>query len=138
MITISPRAVEELQSIKSSKNAPDDHGLRILVQKGGCAGMQYGMKFDSPSEEDDITEIKGVRVLIDRQSLPYLNGCELDFSDALSDSGFKIHNPNAERSCGCGSSFEPTQATADANSTPPTDPEIDALECTPDEEDTNN
>jgi len=135
MITISPRAIEELQSIKATKNAPDDHGLRILVQKGGCAGMQYGMKFDAPAANDEITETNGVRVLVDPQSLPFLNGCILDFSDALSDSGFKINNPNAERSCGCGSSFEPTKSTAAANSTPPTDPEIEALECTPDEED---
>ncbi len=107
MITVTPNAIAELRSIKERKNTPDANGLRVLVQKGGCAGMQYGMKFDAPADGDEILDDDGVRVMVDPQSLVFLEGCVLDYSDALTDTGFKIHNPAAARSCGCGSSFEP-------------------------------
>lgn len=132
MITVTPNAIAELRAIKERKNTPPENGLRVLVQKGGCAGMQYGMKFDAPSDDDEILDEQGVRVLVDPQSLVFLEGCVLDYSDALTDAGFKIHNPSAARSCGCGSSFEPGVATQGKEARE-ADPEVE-VQCTGGEE----
>jgi iron-sulfur cluster assembly accessory protein len=89
----------------------DIRGLRVFVEKGGCAGLQYGMKVDGWQEGDRISEKEGARVLVDAQSAPFLNGAELDYCDDLTGTGFRIVNPNAARSCGCGTSFEPVQSS---------------------------
>jgi iron-sulfur cluster assembly protein len=78
-----------------------------MVEKGGCAGMQYAMKIDRRAAGDEVVEKDGVQFFVDPASAQYLHDCEVDYVDTLSDRGFKIHNPNAARSCGCGSSFEP-------------------------------
>lgn len=132
MISVTPNALAELRSINERKNHPPEKGLRVLVQKGGCAGMQYGMKFDTPAEEDEILEKDGVRVMVDPQSLEFLEGCVLDYSDALTDTGFKIHNPSAARSCGCGSSFEPG-TSAQGKEAREADPDVEVY-CPGDEE----
>lgn len=87
---------------------PENAGkhLRVYVEKGGCSGMQYGMTFDEQREGDNLAEMHGVTVLVDAFSANYLRGTVVDFSDALTDGGFKITNPNAKQSCGCGKSFE--------------------------------
>ena len=88
--------------------------------------MSYAMKVTGPEESDTIFEKDGVRVFVDQESEAYLSGIELDYVDSLNDSGFKIENPNAARSCGCGTSFEP----ADAESEPVYDPEtMDGAVC---------
>ena len=74
--------------------------------RGGCAGMQYGMQFDRPKQGDHRIQEGGVEVLVDADSANYLVGSTVDFTDGLSGVGFKITNPNAARSCGCGTSFE--------------------------------
>jgi iron-sulfur cluster assembly accessory protein len=109
MITITDGAIEHLRGKLAEMNVESNAsaGLRLLVEKGGCAGMQYGMKFGEHQDGDAVFERDGVRVLVDRASLVFLDGVELDYSDALTDAGFKIRNPNAARSCGCGTSFEP-------------------------------
>ncbi|SHJ42375.1 iron-sulfur cluster assembly protein [Rubritalea squalenifaciens DSM 18772] len=106
MITLSTAAVKELKSLLETKNAPAGTGLRLGVQKGGCAGLSYTMQV-SEAEEGDITlEQEGVVVHISPDSVEYLKGCVINYEYSLSDSGFKIVNPNASRSCGCGTSFE--------------------------------
>ncbi len=85
-------------------------GLRILVEKGGCAGLQYTMNLDVRRSGDNVVERDGVGVFIDPTSLPYLSGAELDYCDDLVGTGFRLRNPNAVRSCGCGTSFEPSAA----------------------------
>ncbi|NDC39670.1 MAG: iron-sulfur cluster assembly accessory protein, partial [Proteobacteria bacterium] len=75
-------------------------------QRGGCAGMEYVMKIDSAVAGDKIFSEEGVNIIVDQESLPHLEGARIDYSGALSDAGFKVDNPNATRSCGCGSSFE--------------------------------
>jgi iron-sulfur cluster assembly accessory protein len=92
------------------ENADDDTGLRLRVEKGGCAGMQYVMALDQPKEDDVVESTDGVSIIIDQESLGYLRGCQIDYVDSLSDAGFKLTNPNAARSCGCGTSFEPQTA----------------------------
>ena len=109
MIAVSPNAVSELRALLDKRGAPPGTGLRLLVQKGGCAGFQYAMKIDQTNPADAIFTEGGVSVLVDPESLPYLDGSVVDYHDGLTDSGFKITNPNAARACGCGSSFEPAR-----------------------------
>lgn len=82
-----------------------DKSLRIYVEAGGCSGLQYGMIFDEIRDDDTVSEFFGVKVLVDKFSSNYLSGCIIDYSDELTDGGFKIKNPNAQSSCGCGKSF---------------------------------
>lgn len=107
MISITLNAVNHLKSLLAEKQANEGAGLRLRVEKGGCAGMQYTMGLDTSREGDSVESQDGVQIIIDAQSLPYLHGCQIDYVDSLSDTGFKLNNPNAARSCGCGSSFEP-------------------------------
>ena len=81
-------------------------GLRVYIEAGGCSGMQYGMVFDEKRPDDFTGEFFGVPVVIDPFSANYLRGAVIDFVDSLSGGGFKISNPNARQSCGCGKSFE--------------------------------
>jgi iron-sulfur cluster assembly protein len=93
---------------------PTPDGLRILVEKGGCAGMQYAMRLDVFHEGDVISESGGARVYMDQTTAALLRGAELDYCDDLMGTGFRLQNPNAVRSCGCGTSFEPAaQATSE-------------------------
>jgi iron-sulfur cluster assembly accessory protein len=104
MITLSPNAVEHLLSINSTEQA--EKPLRISISKGGCAGLQYQMKFDSGAENDLLISERGACVRIAKDSLELLDGSTIDYEDSLNDAGFRIINPQAERSCGCGTSFE--------------------------------
>ncbi|MCB1229023.1 MAG: iron-sulfur cluster assembly accessory protein [Verrucomicrobiae bacterium] len=127
-LTLTENAAEHLRELLAAKNAsPDEQGLRLYIEKGGCAGMNYAMKIDAPADSDEIVEKNGVRVFVDADSLPYLQGAEVDYVDALNDAGFKIQNPNAARSCGCGTSFEPANKSGDE---PAYDPEtMDGTAC---------
>jgi len=89
-------------------------GLRVVVEKGGCAGLQYTMILDVWRAGDTTVQRDGVSVFIDSASLPYLAGAQLDYCDDLVGTGFRLHNPNAVRSCGCGTSFEPSVAAGTA------------------------
>jgi iron-sulfur cluster assembly protein len=80
--------------------------LRVYVESGGCSGLQYGMLFDEKRDDDMVADFHGVSVVVDAFSANYLRGSVVDFSDALTGGGFKISNPNARQSCGCGKSFE--------------------------------
>jgi len=93
--------------VKSMLQKPENTGkhLRVYVEKGGCSGMQYSMVFDEKRPDDAVNEWHGQQVLVDPFSAKYLRGAVVDFSDSLTAGGFKITNPNAEQSCGCGKSF---------------------------------
>ncbi len=106
MISLTPRAVEELGKLLASKSKSPNAGLRLAVRRGGCAGWQYEMKVEEPEPGDLIVEDGAARVIVAADSTEKLEGCEIDFSDDLTDAGFKVHNPKAARSCGCGTSFE--------------------------------
>jgi len=114
MITVTDSAIRHLQSLVAEKEEPGK-GLRIFVEHGGCAGMQYGMGLDAPKEGDELVERDGVRVMIDPESLGFLKGATIDYCDDLTGTGFRIQNPNAVRSCGCGTSFETEEAAGAAH-----------------------
>ncbi len=121
MIEVTESAAEHLADLLEQKDfSPEEKGLRLFVERGGCAGMSYAMQIAGASHGDMIVEKGGVRVFVDEESLEYLDGCRLDYVDALNDSGFKIENPNAARSCGCGTSFEPTKADKEPEYDPET------------------
>jgi len=104
-VNLTKNAVGEIRSLLAK---PENAGknLRLYIEQGGCSGMQYGMVFDEKRDEDLVAENDGVSVLIDPISVNYVRGATVDFSDALNAGGFKISNPNAKESCGCGKSFQ--------------------------------
>jgi iron-sulfur cluster assembly protein len=103
-ITLSERAAKKIQNLLVQEGKPD-HGLRIKVVGGGCSGLQYKMDLDVEKPGDKVFERDGARLLVDRKSFLYLNGTELDHSEALMNAGFNLSNPNVKRTCGCGASF---------------------------------
>lgn len=107
MIIVTSAATQGLASLLREKGEVlGDQGLRLAVERGGCAGMQYSMTLGEPHSGDDVIEQEGVKVFVDQESGSYLEGCTLDYSDDLTGTGFRIVNPRATRSCGCGTSFE--------------------------------
>lgn len=113
-ITLTDTAVQMIQSLLEQKNVPD-YGLRVFVSGGGCSGLQYGMALEAePRPYDHVIESEGIKVFIDPTSMMYLSGANIDYEDSLMGGGFKIDNPNAVSSCGCGSSFKTTGSTGAA------------------------
>ena len=107
MITITENATVKLKDILAEENNPDLK-LRIFVQGGGCSGMSYGFTLDEMANEDDFTlDESGVQILVDSMSMQYLTGASIDYKDDLMGASFTILNPNAQTTCGCGSSFSP-------------------------------
>ena len=109
MMTVTDSAFAHLRTLVQEQD-DQTKGLRIFVERGGCAGMQYGMKLDHVKEGDEVFAQDEVQVMVDPESAEHLRGVTIDFSDDLAGSGFRIKNPNAVRSCGCGTSFEPATA----------------------------
>lgn len=105
VINLTARAALE---VKELLGKPENAGkfLRVYVEQGGCSGMQYGLTFDEKRDGDLTANQEGVPVLVDAFSAKYVQGAIVDFSDALTGGGFKLSNPNARQSCGCGKSFE--------------------------------
>jgi iron-sulfur cluster assembly accessory protein len=108
MLQISELAASHLLALLKEKQAEAGTGLRVSVEKGGCAGYQYEMKLDNMRPGDSVTERDGAQVWVDAQSGSFLQGALLDYCDDLMGTGFRILNPRASRSCGCGTSFEPS------------------------------
>jgi iron-sulfur cluster assembly accessory protein len=106
MITLSDKALSEIKTIMD-QNGGTFEGVRVFVAGGGCSGLSYGMQIaDEPATADDLVfETGGIKVIVDVQSHQFLTGASIDFDDSLQGGGFKINNPNAVKSCGCGSSF---------------------------------
>jgi iron-sulfur cluster assembly protein len=102
MVSLSETAAGKIKQLAEGKPGC---GLRVKVVGGGCSGLQYRMEIDSAKERDKIFERDGARLIVDKKSFLYLNGAELDYAEELMSSGFRLVNPNAKRSCGCGESF---------------------------------
>ena len=102
---LTDNAVNKIKDLIAEENNPNIN-LRVYVQGGGCSGMQYGFTFDEEINEDDTqVEKNDCTILVDSISLQYLKDAEIDYTESLQGSQFKIHNPDAKASCGCGSSF---------------------------------
>jgi iron-sulfur cluster assembly protein len=110
MVNVTDSAVRQLESLLSQRAENSRKGLRVQVAKGGCSGLHYEMTLGEKKDGDAVVERNGMQFFIDGDSVPYLRGATLDFSDGLTGSGFRVVNPNASRTCGCGSSFETTQS----------------------------
>ncbi|HEY3661835.1 MAG TPA: iron-sulfur cluster assembly accessory protein [Chthoniobacterales bacterium] len=109
MINVTDSAVNHLRSLLAEQPEPAGKGLRVQVAKGGCSGLQYEMSLDRPQEGDAVVKRDELQFLIDPESADFLRDATLDFEDALTGTGFRIVNPNAARTCGCGTSFEPVR-----------------------------
>jgi iron-sulfur cluster assembly protein len=107
LLTLTPVAAVKLKELLAEEPDGVSMVLRVAIQGGGCSGFQYGLGFDSgPAEGDIELELEGVPVVVDPFSAPYLRGATIDFLNTIQESGFKIDNPNAVSSCGCGHSFQ--------------------------------
>jgi iron-sulfur cluster assembly accessory protein len=105
MITLTDLAASQLQNLLQQKELPG-HGLRVFVQGGGCAGLQYGMAYEDEAREGDtVLEVKGVRLYVDSFSARLLDGARIDYQDTVMATGFRVDNPNATATCACGTSF---------------------------------
>jgi len=105
-VYLTDAAAETVRELLIQKNVPD-YGLRVFVAGGGCSGMQYGMALEAePRNYDHVIEHDGVKVFIDPTSMMYLDRATIDYVDSIMGGGFKIENPNAVTSCGCGTSFK--------------------------------
>jgi iron-sulfur cluster assembly protein len=107
-IMLTERAAKEVKKIMEEQKLPESVVLRVGVQGGGCSGFQYALGFDNEVNPtiDDVAEMHGIKIAVDRKSSMYLNGTEVDFYDGLEKRGFTFNNPNATKSCGCGTSFQ--------------------------------
>ncbi len=105
-VEITATAADTVRNLLVSKNVPD-YGLRVFVSGGGCSGMQYGMALEAEAREyDHVVSKDDIKIFIDPTSMMYLSGATIDYEDSIMGGGFKIENPNAVSSCGCGTSFK--------------------------------
>ncbi len=109
MINVTENAARHLRSLLEAKSDTAGKGLRVQIAKGGCSGLSYEMTLDARQEGDSVIERDGVEFLVDGESAQLLRGATLDYHEGLTGTGFQIVNPNAARTCGCGTSFEPAQ-----------------------------
>lgn len=105
VLTVTPAAAKMVKGVLEEKGLVD-YGLRVFVAGGGCSGMQYGMQFEeSPQSLDTVVKVDGINFFVDATSMEYISGATIDYVDSLMGGGFRIENPNAVSSCGCGTSF---------------------------------
>jgi len=112
-ITLSDRAAEKVRELLSEQSDGAEQALRVAVRGGGCSGFQYALAFDAPKDEDHRFEAKGVAVVVDKTSMQFVFGSEVDWVDGLQGAGFSVNNPNVVAACGCGSSFQVKEETAE-------------------------
>jgi len=105
LVTMTTAATEKVTALLKAKDN-DQLALRIFIKSGGCSGFSYGMALDEKKDGDTLFEQDGVKILIDEMSSQYLQGATVDYVDSMMGAGFKIENPNATSTCGCGSSFK--------------------------------
>ncbi len=111
MISLTDKGAEKVHEYLTAQNADIAvAGLRVGVKGGGCSGFQYQLAFDEQRDDDQVFEDRGMRILVDPESLPYVEGSVIDFVEALTGAGFKVENPNVVAACGCGSSFKVTDS----------------------------
>lgn len=110
MITVTDKAVEKINDLVGDNSS----ALRVAVRGGGCSGFQYALAFDEQRADDEVYEQKGVKLLVDKESLAFVRGSEVDYVEGLQGAGFVVNNPNVVAACGCGTSFRVADEAGDA------------------------
>jgi iron-sulfur cluster assembly accessory protein len=112
-ITLTDKATEKINELLSSQEDASDQALRVAVRGGGCSGFQYSLAFDKRRDDDHVFQHNGVSVVVDKVSMQFVFGSEVDFVDGLQGAGFAVNNPNVVAACGCGSSFQVREDAAE-------------------------
>jgi iron-sulfur cluster assembly protein len=105
-ITLTDKAAGKIGELLGGQDDAQDQALRVAVRGGGCSGFQYALAFDRVKEEDNVFEVDGVSVVVDKVSMQFVFGSEVDYVEGLQGAGFQVNNPNVVAACGCGSSFQ--------------------------------
>jgi iron-sulfur cluster assembly accessory protein len=107
-ITLTDKAAEKIGELLSgqAEGTETEQALRVAVRGGGCSGFQYALAFDKPKDDDNVFEVDGVAVVVDKVSMQFVFGSEVDYVEGLQGAGFQVNNPNVVAACGCGSSFQ--------------------------------
>jgi iron-sulfur cluster assembly protein len=113
-ITLSPKAVEKIGELLGSQAESEGQALRVAVRGGGCSGFQYALAFDKTKDDDHVFEVDGVAVIVDKVSMQFVFGSEVDYIEGLQGAGFQVNNPNVVAACGCGSSFQVKEDSSEA------------------------
>jgi iron-sulfur cluster assembly accessory protein len=112
-IKLTDKAAGKIKELLGEQDSGAEQALRVAVRGGGCSGFQYALAFDAPKEDDHRFENQGVAVVVDKTSMQFVFGSEVDWVDGLQGAGFAVNNPNVEAACGCGSSFQVKEDTAE-------------------------
>ena len=105
-VTLTDAAVAKIRDLTVANDNADEQALRVSVRGGGCSGFQYSLALDKVKEEDHVFEHEGIAVVVDKVSMQFVFGSQVDFVDGLQGAGFTVNNPNVVAACGCGSSFQ--------------------------------
>jgi iron-sulfur cluster assembly protein len=112
-ITLTAKAAEKIGELLGAQADSEDQALRVAVRGGGCSGFQYALAFDRVKEDDNVFEVDGVSVIVDKVSMQFVFGSEVDYLEGLQGAGFQVNNPNVVAACGCGSSFQVKEDSAE-------------------------
>jgi iron-sulfur cluster assembly protein len=112
-VALTDNAAEKIKALVSSRGNPDESALRVAVRGGGCSGFQYALALDKAKDDDHVFEHNGVAVIVDKLSMQFVFGSEVDYVDGLQGAGFVVNNPNVVAACGCGSSFQVREDAAE-------------------------
>ena len=112
-ITLTDKAAAKIGELLSGQQDSEDQALRVAVRGGGCSGFQYALAFDRVKEDDHVFEDRGVSVVVDKVSMQFVFGSEVDYVEGLQGAGFSVNNPNVVAACGCGSSFQVREDAAE-------------------------
>jgi iron-sulfur cluster assembly protein len=105
-IVLTEKAAAKIGELLGGQPEGGEQALRVAVRGGGCSGFQYALAFDKPKEDDNVFEVDGVAVVVDKVSMQFVFGSEVDYIEGLQGAGFQVNNPNVVAACGCGSSFQ--------------------------------
>ncbi len=113
-ITLTTKAAEKIGELLQGQEDSAGQALRVAVRGGGCSGFQYALAFDQIKDDDNVFEVDGVSVVVDKVSMQFVFGSEVDYLEGLQGAGFQVNNPNVVAACGCGSSFQVKEDQAEA------------------------
>ena len=112
-IALTEKAAAKIAELLGGQPEGGEQALRVAVRGGGCSGFQYALAFDKPKDEDHVFEVDGVAVVVDKVSMQFVFGSEVDYVEGLQGAGFQVNNPNVVAACGCGSSFQVKEDAAE-------------------------